>query len=184
MSDVTNRAEPLAASQAAEPSLAEYAGALRRFFGRRLQPHERAEADDLVQDVFVHLAGRRPADAAGRIEKPDAYLFKTATNILRDRLRRRAVRHSDAHHAYEEDLHGAHEVLTPERVLLGREAVDRVERALSGLPERTRTIFMLNRFEEMRYADIAASLGISVSLIEKEVMRAIAHLTQALGARR
>ena len=48
-------------------------------------------------------------------------------------------------------------------------------------PERTRAIFLLRRLEGMKYLDIAARLNISVSTVEKDMQRAVAHLTTRLG---
>ena len=53
--------------------------------------------------------------------------------------------------------------------------------ALQELPERARTIFVLNRFEELSAAEIARRLGVSVSTVEKDMMRAIAHLKARLA---
>ena len=49
------------------------------------------------------------------------------------------------------------------------------------LPERTRNVFLLARLENMRQAEIARRLGVSVSGVEKHLARAIAHLSQRLG---
>jgi len=48
------------------------------------------------------------------------------------------------------------------------------------LPERTRDIFILFRVEKMRQAEIAKRLGVSVSAVEKHVIRAAAHLARRL----
>ena len=49
------------------------------------------------------------------------------------------------------------------------------------LPERARNIFVLNRFEELSGREIAIRLGISQSLVEKEMIKAIAYLRGRLG---
>ena len=73
------------------------------------------------------------------------------------------------------------EDFSPERILLGREAYARMVEALQELPERARTIFVLNRFEELSAGEIARRLGVSVSTVEKDMMRAIAHLKARLA---
>lgn len=45
-----------------------------------------------------------------------------------------------------------------------------MERALLELPERTRVVFALNRYEEFTYQEIAMRLGVSVSAVEKHMM--------------
>lgn len=50
--------------------------------------------------------------------------------------------------------------------------------ALEKLDERAREVFILHRLESMKYADIARMYGLSVSSIEKDMIRAIAHLAR------
>ncbi|HKZ72924.1 MAG TPA: sigma factor, partial [Steroidobacteraceae bacterium] len=93
-------------------------GPLRRFFEKRIGHHD--EIEDLVQEVFARLAAGAKLESVNGIE---AYLFQTATNLLRDRHRRLGARDAAEHEPYEEALHGgATETLSPEREILGREA--------------------------------------------------------------
>jgi RNA polymerase sigma-70 factor (ECF subfamily) len=64
--------------------------------------------------------------------------------------------------------------------LLGKERLVRATAVLLELPERTRVIFVLRRLEGMRFNDIAARLGISVSAVEKHMQRAITHLMRRI----
>ncbi|MCY4531446.1 MAG: sigma-70 family RNA polymerase sigma factor, partial [Gammaproteobacteria bacterium] len=59
-----------------------YRPALNRYFGKRLR--QRADVDDLVQEVLVRLAVRGDSRS---IEQPESYLMRTATNVWRDYLR-------------------------------------------------------------------------------------------------
>lgn len=165
-----------AASQKQLEALAvAYRPALKRFFEKRVLEH--ADVDDLVQEVFVRLSRRSALDA---IENVQGYLFETAANVLRDRIRRRAVRHAGDHVEYDEAVHTVEE-FSPERVLLGKQMLADVVSAIQELPERTRTVFVLQRFEELSYGEIAKRLGISVSAVEKHMMKAIAHLAERRG---
>jgi RNA polymerase sigma-70 factor (ECF subfamily) len=146
-----------------------YTGALRRFFERRILEH--ADVDDLIQEVFLRLTRRGVDDVAYL----PGYLFETAANVLRDRLRHRIRRRSDQHGELDEaQEHDA--AFTPERVLLGREAIKRLVVALNGLPDRTRAIFILRRYDGHSYQDIARRLGISVSSVEKHMAKAVPYL--------
>jgi len=64
----------------------------------------------------------------------------------------------------------------PERVLVGRQTIRDVLDALAELGERTRDIFILARLENVQHREIAAMYGISVSAVEKAMMKAMAHL--------
>ena len=72
-------------------------------------------------------------------------------------------------------------VETPERVLLAKQQVAKLKDALAELPERVRFVFLLHRYEGMKYREIAQHLGISVSSVEKYMMQAIKHVAKRLG---
>jgi RNA polymerase sigma-70 factor (ECF subfamily) len=145
------------------------------YFRRRVA--SRVEAEDLVQEVFLRLLRRGGADA---LADARAYLFETAVSVFIDRNRRGKVRRKKDHEAFDSETHGGAD-FPSERVCMGREALSRVSAALLELPERTRTIFVLRRLEDMKYSDIARRLGISVSAVEKQMVRAMAHLTERMG---
>src|SRR3546814_11327880 len=63
--------------------------------------------------------------------------------------------------------------LTPERVLLGRERLRQIDAALAELNDVTREIFVAFRLEGRRQAEIATTMGISISAGEKHVAREI-----------
>ena len=134
-------------------------------------------AEDLAQDVFVRLSGRA---AATPIENAEAYLMRTASSVWKDHGRRMKSRAHNAHVEYEDPRHGGEEI-SPDRVYEGREAINQVLEALKALDKRTRQVFFLRRFEGMSQKEVAKRLGISVSLVEKEMMKSIAHLADWLG---
>ena len=148
-----------------------YAVPLARYFRARVR--SAADIDDMVQEVFLRLAARR-GDSA--VDTPENYLFTVAASVLNDSFRR-AARRGGAHQLFDEQLH-ADEDFSPERVYLGQEQLRIVVRALHELPERTRTVFVLHRYEEMSYAQIARRLQVSVSAIEKHMSKALAHLSR------
>jgi RNA polymerase sigma-70 factor (ECF subfamily) len=151
-----------------------YAAGLRRYFAKRAPA---SELDDLVQEVFLRIQSHTSDRSIDQLER---YLFTVAASVLTDRARRRAVRQATAHEVYEE-RHDPIEERTPERVLLDREAVDLVIAAVADLPERTRDVFLLHRFEEMTCSSIAAQLGLSVSAVEKHIMKALRFLHARLS---
>lgn len=157
-----------------EALAARYRGALTRFFERRA-PQLKSDSEDLTQEVFLRLATR---GAGEEIEHIDGYIFQTASSVLTDRARRNAVRAADRHVCYQEETHAV-EDFSPERVLLAREQVAMVRTVLERLPDKVRAAFVLHRFEELGYAEIAKRLGVSVSSIEKYISHALKELTAA-----
>jgi RNA polymerase sigma factor (sigma-70 family) len=149
--------------------------ALMAFFLRRLRDH--AEAEDLTQQVLMRIAERGAQIDASR---PDGYVFQIAANLLRDRGRRLRVRA-----AYQADL-GISEGMRveerdPDRVLQARQSLATVVAALNELPERTRTIFILFRLENMKQREIADMLGISIRTVEQHVSSASVTLRERLS---
>lgn len=149
---------------------------LLNFFLRRVK--DLAEAEDLAQEVFMRMLRRGNISF---LEHARAYLFETASSVLLDRARRRSVRHSEVHERFDAAVHGG-EDFPCERVLVGQETLDRAFMALLELPERTRTVFVLRRLESLRYQDIVRRLSISVSAVEKHMVRAVTYLTERMGA--
>jgi len=154
-----------------------YTPALTRYFRKRApQP---ADVDDLIQEVFSRLARRVEGSS---IEQPESYLLRAAGNVWRDYLRKRQT-HAEASHDEFRDEQHAREENSPEHVLQGRQAVELVISALNELPQRTCQVFVLCRIEGMGHRAVAKRLGVSVSSIEKHMMKAIAHLAIRLGNR-
>lgn len=151
-----------------------YYAPLLSFFRKRAR--HPADVQDLVQQVFLSLS-RNPQVTA--VQNPDAYIFQTASNAWRDHLRRRVVR-GDVEVQSVEENGGAGSDFSPERVLLGQEAMAQVAAALRELPERTRDVFMLRCFEGLKHAEIAQLYGISVRAVEKHSARALAQVSHAL----
>lgn len=151
------------------------------YFRRRLGGR-REDTEDLTQEVFVRLT-RRPDRNNG--ETLEGYVFKIASSVLADWRRNRIVRRSDAHDSLD---HAAESVTfpsiliedrSPERVLAGKEALQNLEKALAELNQRTRNIFLLSRMEGVHQQDIALRLGVSVSTVEKDILKALTHIRGA-----
>lgn len=153
---------------------------LLSYFRRR--GRDSAEADDLTQEVFLRLARRCEPLATDNLE---AYIFTIAGNLLRDRGRRAAVRGTsvslDDESAWSASSGALVEVLHPDRVLTGREDLRLALQALDELSERTRDVFVLQRLEGLKNREIAVALGISVSAVEKHMVKALVHLSRRLA---
>jgi RNA polymerase sigma-70 factor (ECF subfamily) len=162
-------------------ALAREAGPMRRwllaYFRRRVR--DDADLEDMVQDVFARIAAR---DSTEPVDHLGGYVMRTAASVMTDRARRRATHMASAHVAFDPDLHGDVET-DPESVLSMKEDLHAATAALLSLPERTRAVFVLRRLEGRRHRDIAVRLGISVSAVEKHMVRAIAHLATELEKR-
>jgi len=148
--------------------MVEYGPALRRYFLRRANA---SDADDLVQEVFLALQGRRDGAAIDNVE---GYLFRTAANVLGMRHRKSGWRWGS-----QEDLDDAPDLvddLSPERILIGRQALEQVIRALADMPPRTAQAFFLYRFGQLSQEQVARRMGVSLKAVEKFLRKALRHL--------
>lgn len=153
-----------------------YGNALQLFFIKR--GLSRAEAEDLTQEVYLRIARM---DDVSAIRKPEAFLFQAAANLLRDKVRRDRVRHSMDHVPIDSCQLPAEDT-SPFRVLAGKQSLEGILRTLNALPTRQRDVFVLHRFEGLTYTQIGAKLGISVSAVEKHMMKAIARIHESWRA--
>ena len=69
----------------------------------------------------------------------------------------------------------------PTRRLAQQELSEVVRRAVENLNERQRIAVLLNKFEEMSYADIAKVMGLSTKAVKSLLSRARTNLRAALG---
>lgn len=141
------------------------------------QTRSRDDAQDLVQDIFFRFArmrGRWPAS----LERPQAYLRRIASNLLKDRAKS-ASRHSAALHVVADE--GALPGFDQQRLLESRDMLRRLEAAMMRLRPRTREIFMAHRIDGMTYAEIAEQTGLSVKGVEKQMSKALAQLDRMLN---
>jgi RNA polymerase sigma factor (sigma-70 family) len=154
-----------------------FRGPLVAYFLKRVG--NRNEAEDLTQEVFIRLVNHPDKNNGQTIE---GYVFTIAANLLRDRAKSVATAYRGQTQSLdrldEKDAFSANlvEDRNPERVLVGKQTIQDVLEALAELGERTRDIFILARLENVQHREIAAMYGISVSAVEKMMMKAMAHL--------
>lgn len=119
-----------------------------------------ADAEDLVQDVFVNLL-RRDLRA---IESPRSYLARAATNAVLDHLRHQRVR-----------ARVIQEGLDPDREAAGAGAE-------AALPPKCRVAFLLSRVHGLTMREIAERMEISEKTVEKHLLKAMLRCRAALAA--
>ena len=145
------------------------------------------EAEDLAQNVFVQVyksAHRYKASA-----KFSTWLYTISRNLCLNEIRRRG-RHPaesmDAPHPDHEDegsrqLHDT-KGFSPDQTVLQGELEEKIQQAISALPESQRTAILLCRQEELAYEDIASVLGCSLSATKSLIHRARETLKTRLKA--
>lgn len=131
-------------------------------------------ASDLAQEVFLRAA---TSAQLNELRNPGGFLRCIARNLVIDFARRRRRRIVTLPIAEDVDVPCSPD---QEDRLLAMEAEILIKRALAALPERTAQIFAMNRFERKSYRAIHCELGIGRSTVEYHIMKALAHLREAL----
>ena len=149
---------------------------LVRFFTLRLRSP--AAAEDLVQDIYVRLTG---LDDTADIQNPVGYLYRLGSNLMLDRLRgERRGASRDGAWLDAQSLQVGAEMVTPEpsaeTVVADRQRLALLLRALEELGPQTQRVFRLHKLEGLSHPEVAKTLGLSRSSVEKHMMAALRHL--------
>jgi RNA polymerase sigma-70 factor (ECF subfamily) len=134
-------------------------------------------AQDLVQDLFLHLWDTRGPRDAVRLTR--GYLYVAARNRALKYLRHRRVAEAWIDRAAREEPPAGAE--SPEDCCLQGELDRAVERAIADLPNRCREIFLLRRRRQYSYQEIAASLQLSLGTVKSQMWRATVQLKKTLA---
>jgi RNA polymerase sigma-70 factor (ECF subfamily) len=140
-------------------------------FARKILGDE-DDARDVVHQVFINLWDKRKElDLSTSLK---SYLFTSvhnrSLNVIRDRKKFSSAGVPEV--AGEWDVSAQIESMELEGKI--REAID-------SLPEKCREIFELNRFEGLKYGEIARQLDISIKTVENQMSKALKILREQLG---
>ena len=144
-------------------------GAAYRFLGSE------EEARDVAQEAF--LRAYRALGGFKQEARFSSWLYQIATNLCRDRLRRRRTRAAVSLEELEEmgpviveTRPGAHERL--QQMDLAR----LVRRAVHALPEEQREVVILKEYQGLTFLEIAQSLDLPVSTVKTRLYRGLGQL--------
>jgi RNA polymerase sigma-70 factor (ECF subfamily) len=147
---------------------------LRRYVRARLRSGD--DDHDLVQEAFVRLAG---VMATKPPRRPAAYLQRITRNLLFNRSKRKETRLAASNLSFDDGYEHATPPRQSERIE-AEEMMQAYRRALGELPEKTRTVFLLHRVEELTYKEIGERLGLSIPTVQYHMVRALVHIDAAL----
>ena len=144
------------------------------------------EAEDLAQEVFLRVYRTRKKYTPKA--KFSTWLFTIANNLglnaLRDRKRRPVlpleVRDSGPLGTRSADALAPDRADPPAHNLQQQELADVIRTALDALNERQRMAIVLNKFEDMNYADIADVMGLTTKAVKSLLSRARGKLRESL----
>ncbi len=161
--------------------------ALIDHFGPRLLGYlsrltgSRDHAEDLVQEVFLRVVRR--IDGYRHDDLFEAWLFRIATNLVRDRIRRLkrtppmgSIDTEAVGSVEERNVGRRHLSDSPAVAMELREETDRLQVALDQLPEAEREVVMLRHFSQLSFATIAKMMKTPLGTALARSYRGLARL--------
>jgi len=141
------------------------------------QVNDRDTAADLAQESYARVLSAQATGLA--ILDMRAMLYRTARNLVIDQHRRDEHRRHDDLDSLPEDQHPtAPRHLQPEEALASQQVIRAYVATIEALPPRCREAFVLHVFDELNHATIAARMGVSVSMVEKHIVRGMVACKQ------
>lgn len=130
-------------------------------------------ATDVAQETFLRVWEKQPDLLNGNIK---GLLYKIAGDVFISLYRKRKSEMK----FIAVPMGGENLDLSPEEHLQFKEMNRNFEKALSDLPEKQRTVFLMHRMEGLKYNEIAGALGLSVKAVEKRMNLALIFLRKVI----
>jgi len=141
---------------------------------------DRTTAEDLVQDVFMQIWVAHETLSIN--ESLQSYLFRATRNRCINYLEHLKVEASyEAHEVINLQIREAEFFQSPEQLLIRQEQLDRVRREIEKLPEKSRKVFKMAYDDDMKAAEIAKKLQLSVRTVETQLYKALKTLRSAFS---
>ncbi|MFC0518559.1 RNA polymerase sigma-70 factor [Mucilaginibacter angelicae] len=138
--------------------------------------NDTTHADEIVQDVFLKILERdEPVNIHTSLK---AYLYRSVHNECMNYFKHQKVKQKHQQHImHEADNHSD----SPLSKMQYREFEQRLLKAINDLPEQCRIIFQMSRFDELKYAEIASQLGLSIKTVDNQMVKALKRLRTQLA---
>lgn len=130
-------------------------------------------SNDIVQEAFVKLWENCKKVL---FLKAKSFVYTVAKNLFLNLNEHQKVR-LKYHDDNEEKINNQN----PEYLMQESEFRDQLNQAIADLPEKQRVVFLLNRIDGKKYAEIAEMLNISVKAVEKRMHKALLVLREKIG---
>lgn len=155
----------------------EHARALRLFLMGWSVPQD--QVDDLVQELFTRLMGVDGLEQkmSARTGSNRSYLLTMANNMIVDRQRKSQVR--KAYLAEQREIEPRRmDERTPERIVAAQLELEAMRSVIRNMRLNWRVAFVLQRFGNMSYEDIAIHMGVTVRQVERYMVRAMRRIRE------
>jgi RNA polymerase sigma-70 factor (ECF subfamily) len=131
--------------------------------------------EDIVQDTFLKIWEKKETI---RKETVKSLLYKISNNLFINR-----IEHEKVSFRFITEYDDNTYFEAPDFELEMKEFDRRLQDSLADLDERNRTVFLMNRIDDLTYSQIAENLGLSVKAVEKRMSKAMAFLKDRLDVR-
>jgi len=148
---------------------------LRRYLTRLLG--NSSEAQDVAHDAYLRVY---PTVDKPTTLQPEAVLYTTARRLAINRLKRRSISPISPDSSPVE--HASSSTPGVVQQVMARQELRLLEEAIAALPEGCRNVLLLRKVELLSHREIAERLGIAISTVEKQHVRALRLLRAALPA--
>lgn len=132
-------------------------------------------AEDLVQDTFLKIWEKKETI---KPETVKSLMYKIANNLFLNKIEHEKVSFRFVTEYKGNDLSNG-----PDFELEMKDFDRKLQDAMAELDEKSRSVFLMNRIDELTYAQIADNLGLSVKAVEKRMSKAIAFLKERLDVK-
>jgi RNA polymerase sigma-70 factor (ECF subfamily) len=136
------------------------------------------EARDIAQEAYLRVLRYRENQDLDSLK---ALLFRIAANLIGMRARTAQAQHWADHRPFDEALGLPTGEASQQRRLDAEQQLDRLMEVIKGLPSKCQQAFVLSRFHDMSYPEIAKRCGISVKMVEKHIAKALEILRTEVG---
>ncbi len=142
---------------------------------------DKNDAEEIVQDAFLKLWEIRPK--INNHSNIKNFLYTLVKNNCLNQLRNKqnAARSIQNYHYLEMQYNYEALAEISEGYIEFRELKDKIEQSINELPDDLQIVFKMNRFQNMRYKDIATSLNLSEKTIEARMSKALKKLRKELS---
>ena len=132
-------------------------------------------AEEMIHQVFLKLLESNTSVTIHTSLK--AYLYRAVNHECLNYLKHQKIKRTYRSYVNTTNYHTE----TPSGQMIYKELEKRIWQAINELPEQRRTIFQLSRFEQLKYAEIASQLGLSIKTIESQMRKALQSLRKKLA---
>lgn len=136
-----------------------------------------AEIDDVVQETWYRILAMSSVD---NVREPKPFVFRTAKNIVLDRIKRDTIVRIEATGDLNE-LDIADTAPSPERVVFARSELEWAVGLVGNLPERCKAVFHARRIQGLSQQETARTLGLSDSVVEHEMMKGVRLMSEMVA---